>query len=46
MGEFEIHSKFKPTGDQPAAIESLVNGIKNNEKYQFLDIANKTSIKR
>ena len=36
MGEFKIHSKFKPTGDQPAAIESLANGIKNNEKYQTL----------
>lgn len=36
MGEFKIHSKFKPTGDQPAAIESLANGINNNEKYQTL----------
>ena len=36
MGEFKIHSKFKPTGDQPKAIESLANGIKNNEKYQTL----------
>lgn len=36
MGEFKIHSKFKPTGDQPTAIESLANGIKSNEKYQTL----------
>ena len=36
MGEFKIHSKFKPTGDQPAAIERLANGINNNEKYQTL----------
>ena len=36
MGEFKIHSKFKPTGDQPIAIESLANGIKDNEKYQTL----------
>lgn len=36
MGEFKIHSKFNPTGDQPTAIESLANGIKNNEKYQTL----------
>ena len=36
MAEFKIHSKFKPTGDQPKAIESLANGIKNNEKYQTL----------
>ena len=25
--KFEIHSKFKPTGDQPQAIESLVQGL-------------------
>lgn len=36
MGEFKIHSKFKPTGDQPAAIESLVAGIEKNEKCQTL----------
>ena len=33
---FELNSKFEPTGDQPQAIESLVNGIKNGEKYQTL----------
>ena len=32
MGKFKIHSKFKPTGDQPAAIDSLVAGIEKNEK--------------
>ena len=26
---FELVSKYKPTGDQPEAIEKLVNGIKN-----------------
>lgn len=36
MGKFKIHSKFKPTGDQPAAIDSLVAGIEKNEKYQTL----------
>ena len=36
MGEFKIHSKFKPTGDQPVAIESLVNGIKGDERCQTL----------
>ncbi|WP_196000912.1 excinuclease ABC subunit UvrB [Clostridium sp. 1001271B_151109_B4] len=36
MGEFKIHSKFKPTGDQPTAIDSLVSGIEKNEKYQTL----------
>ncbi|MGY0373277.1 excinuclease ABC subunit UvrB [Clostridium sp. JNZ J1-5] len=36
MGEFKIHSKFKPTGDQPEAIKSIVDGIKKNEKFQTL----------
>jgi excinuclease ABC subunit B len=34
--QFKLESKFKPTGDQPEAIEQLVNGIVNNEKYQTL----------
>ena len=33
---FELVSKYKPSGDQPQAIEKLVNGIKNNEKSQVL----------
>lgn len=33
---FKLHSKFEPTGDQPQAIEALVNGIKKGEKYQTL----------
>lgn len=36
MDKFELVSDFKPTGDQPQAIESLVNGIKNGYKYQTL----------
>ncbi|MEG2017390.1 MAG: excinuclease ABC subunit UvrB, partial [Clostridium sp.] len=36
MGEFKIHSKFKPTGDQPEAIDSLVNSILEDKKYQTL----------
>ena len=28
---FSLHSNFKPTGDQPEAIDYLVNGI-NSEK--------------
>jgi excinuclease ABC subunit B len=36
MGEFKIHSNFKPTGDQPFAIESIVNGINRKEKFQTL----------
>ena len=33
---FELVSKFSPSGDQPQAIEKLVNGIKNGEKSQVL----------
>jgi excinuclease ABC subunit B len=36
MSEFKINSKFKPTGDQPLAIDSLVNGINNGERAQVL----------
>ncbi|WP_291650636.1 excinuclease ABC subunit UvrB [Clostridium sp.] len=36
MPEFKIESKFKPTGDQPQAIESLVNSIKRGDKGQTL----------
>ncbi len=33
---FELVSKYSPSGDQPQAIQKLVNGIKNNKKYQVL----------
>ncbi len=33
---FKIHSKFKPTGDQPQAIEKLVAGFKEGKKFQTL----------
>ena len=33
---FKLHSDYKPTGDQPQAIEYLSNGIKNGQKYQTL----------
>ncbi len=33
---FKIHSEYKPTGDQPQAIEKLVNGIKEGKKFQTL----------
>lgn len=34
--KFQVVSQFKPTGDQPQAIESLSKGILKNEKYQTL----------
>ena len=36
MNKFKIKSDFKPTGDQPKAIEKLSQGILNGEKYQTL----------
>ena len=33
---FKIHSKYKPTGDQPEAIEYLSNGIEEGKKFQTL----------
>lgn len=36
MPEFKIESKFKPTGDQPQAIDSLVNSIENGDRAQTL----------
>lgn len=36
MPEFKIHAPFKPTGDQPQAIDRLVEGIENGEKFQTL----------
>lgn len=36
MSSFKIKSDFKPTGDQPAAISSIVDGINKNEKFQTL----------
>ena len=33
---FELVSEFKPSGDQPEAIDRLVKGIKDEEKYQVL----------
>ncbi len=33
---FKLVSNYKPNGDQPDAIEKLVNGVKNDEKYQVL----------
>ena len=34
--EFKLHSKFKPTGDQPQAIDKLANGLENGKNLQIL----------
>ena len=36
MGKFKIKSDFIPTGDQPKAIDKIVEGLNNNLKYQTL----------
>lgn len=36
MAEFKLHTKYQPTGDQPAAIATLTDGILHGEKYQTL----------
>ena len=34
--EFELHSEYKPTGDQPQAIADLVKGFKEGNQFQTL----------
>ena len=36
MDSFKLKSEYKPTGDQPEAIDALVNGIEQGEKMQTL----------
>lgn len=36
MDKFELVSPFEPSGDQPQAIEKLVNGLNRGEKFQTL----------
>ena len=36
MSEFKLYSNFKPQGDQPQAIDGLVQGLKNGDKHQVL----------
>lgn len=36
MGIFKISSKFKPMGDQPEAINTLVDSINSGNKFQTL----------
>ncbi len=33
---FKLHSKYKPSGDQPKAIKALVKGLNENKKHQVL----------
>ena len=36
MPDFKLVSKYKPTGDQPEAIDQLVKGIDGHQKFQTL----------
>ena len=36
MDHFELVSKYKPTGDQPQAIEKLVKGFKEGNQFETL----------
>ena len=36
MDHFVLHSEYKPTGDQPKAIEELVNGFKEGNQFETL----------
>ncbi|MBE6872067.1 MAG: excinuclease ABC subunit UvrB [Ruminococcaceae bacterium] len=36
MDKFVLHSTYKPTGDQPTAIENLVKGLERGDKEQSL----------
>ncbi len=36
MKEFTLQSSYKPSGDQPKAIEELVQGLARGDKYQTL----------
>ena len=35
MDHFELHSEYKPTGDQPQAIEKLVKGFKEGNQFEL-----------
>ena len=36
MDKFTLQSKFKPMGDQPKAIDKLVNGFRSGKKFETL----------
>ena len=36
MDHFELHSEYKPTGDQPQAISELVKGFKEGNQFETL----------
>ncbi|WP_180367284.1 DEAD/DEAH box helicase family protein, partial [Oenococcus oeni] len=35
-GKFKLHSNYQPTGDQPTAINQLIEGVNKGTKEQVL----------
>ena len=33
---FQLHAPYVPKGDQPTAIEAMVNGVDGGERFQTL----------
>ncbi len=36
MGIFKLHAPFQPSGDQPQAIAKLIQGVRDNDRFQTL----------
>ncbi|MBQ9322454.1 MAG: DEAD/DEAH box helicase family protein, partial [Eubacterium sp.] len=36
MPDFKLHAEYKPTGDQPQAIEKLVEGFRAGNQFETL----------
>ncbi|HKJ30912.1 MAG TPA: DEAD/DEAH box helicase family protein, partial [Balneolales bacterium] len=36
MSQFDLQSPYPPAGDQPTAIEELIEGLNRNDRYQTL----------
>ena len=36
MGDFKVISNYKPSGDQPEAIDKLAEGVRRGDKFQTL----------
>ncbi len=36
MGQYKLVSGYKPSGDQPQAIEQLIKGVRNGDRFQTL----------
>ncbi len=36
MGKYKLTANYRPSGDQPQAIEQLIKGVKSGEKFQTL----------